>query len=139
MKVEGPGPVRTGSVAAKRRVGKKNDESFAPDVRVDDSSVVPIGGTISLTAVEALLSLQEVSDATSEQSRALRHGHDLLDHLDDIRIGLLTGSIPRGKLQRLLNMVEARRDQVIDPRIAAPLDEIELRAKVELAKLQMLP
>ena len=36
-------------------------------------------------------------------------------------------------------MVEARRGQVVDPRIAATLDEIELRAKVELAKLQMLP
>ena len=139
MKVEGPGPVRTGTVTAKRRAGKKNDESFAPELRVDDSSVIPVGGTVPLTAVDALLPLQEVADATSEQSRAVRHGHDLLDHLDDIRIGLLTGSIPRAKLQRLLNMVEARRDQVVDPRIAATLDEIELRAKVELAKLQMLP
>ena len=139
MKVEGPGPVRTGTVTAKRRAGKKNDESFAPELRVDDSSVIPVGGTVPLTAVDALLPLQEVADATSEQSRSVRHGHDLLDHLDDIRIGLLTGSIPRAKLQRLLNMVEARRDQVVDPRIAATLDEIELRAKVELAKLQMLP
>jgi hypothetical protein len=35
----------------------------------------------------------------------------------------------------LAQLVRARRDQVDDPRLIAILDEIELRAAVELAKL----
>ena len=62
----------------------------------------------------------------------------MLDHLDAIRHGLLLGSIPRDKLNGLLAVVRERRDDVGDPRLAAVLDEIELRAAVELAKLDQL-
>jgi hypothetical protein len=33
-------------------------------------------------------------------------------------------------------LVRLRRDQVMDPRLAEVLDEIELRCRVELAKLE---
>jgi hypothetical protein len=64
----------------------------------------------------------------------MRRAGDMLDLLDDIRVGLLEGRVPRGKLEGLLRMVQSRRDEVVDPRLSAVLDEIELRAAVELAK-----
>jgi hypothetical protein len=59
----------------------------------------------------------------------------MLDHLEEIRLGLLLGTIPMAKLEQLGQLVRAKRDQINDPQLLAILDEIELRAAVELAKL----
>ena len=48
---------------------------------------------------------------------------------------LLSGGIPRDRLKQLLELVEQRRNTFRDPRLVELLDDIELRAKVELAKL----
>ena len=50
--------------------------------------------------------------------------------------GLLAGGIPRLTLNRLASAVSARRDGFSDPKLQSVLDEIELRARVELAKLE---
>lgn len=63
----------------------------------------------------------------------------MLDLLDDVRHGLLRGAIPVSKLESLLTAVRNQRDHVDDPRLAEILDEIEVRAAVELAKLDRLP
>ena len=49
--------------------------------------------------------------------------------------GLLMGTLPKEKLTELADMVRTRRESCQDPRLAALLDEIELRAEVEIAKL----
>lgn len=84
---------------------------------------------------EAPLSLQEVGGASLGRSRGLARGTKLLDLLDGIRHGFLTGTIPADRLSALLGAVKAERDHVADPRLAQILDEIERRAAVELAKL----
>ena len=58
--------------------------------------------------------------------------------MEEIRHGLLLGMIPRAKLHALSQTVREQRQYVTDPRLGAVLDEIELRAKVELAKLGQL-
>ena len=93
------------------------------------TSAAPIG------PIDGILAVQEVSTATDERSRGIKRGHDLLDRLDDIRYGLLTGSIPRERLLALRDAVATRRLVASDPRLGAILDEIDLRASVELAKL----
>ena len=60
----------------------------------------------------------------------------LLDKLDQLRHGLLLGKISGRQLTDLMNSVRLRQDQFVDPRIREVLNEIELRAAVELAKLQ---
>jgi len=52
-----------------------------------------------------------------------------------VRHGLLMGTLPKEKLTELADMVRSRRESCQDPRLAALLDEIELRAEVEIAKL----
>jgi hypothetical protein len=51
---------------------------------------------------------------------------------------LLAGGIPRATLNRLANAVTRRRESFADPHLQSVLDEIELRAHVELAKLEMM-
>jgi hypothetical protein len=82
-----------------------------------------------------LLALQEVSDDPGGRNRGRRHGEALLERLDDLHLGLLSGRMSIDALERLSVMVAAKRDTVGDPRLSQILDEIEVRAAVELAKL----
>jgi len=49
---------------------------------------------------------------------------------------LLDGSISEESLGNLSKLVRAKRENVDDPQLMEVLDEIELRAEVELAKLE---
>ena len=60
---------------------------------------------------------------------------DILDRLDEIRHGLLSGSLSLAQVTGLANLVRSRRATIADPRLRDVLDEIELRAEVEIAKL----
>ena len=74
-------------------------------------------------------------DALHSRRRATRRSTDLLDQLEEIRNGLLMGSIPVNRLRSLAHMLKSEREQVADPRLRSLMDEIELRCAVELAKL----
>jgi hypothetical protein len=96
-----------------------------------------IDAPVAVSGIDALLAAQAVGDSLEQEARRklIRRGDDILDKLDEIRHGLLIGSIPKDRLIALAQMVRARRDSMPDPRLATILDEIELRAEVELAKL----
>lgn len=90
-------------------------------------------------SVAALIALQSTGEATqSPEAQEVDRADDLLDRLDQIRVGLLTGSMSRGVLTSIIHRLEERRRDGVDPRLVALIDEIELRAKVELAKLSMI-
>ncbi|CAA7620810.1 Flagellar assembly regulator FliX, class II [Magnetospirillum sp. LM-5] len=94
-------------------------------------------GASSISVVEGALMIQDVGGATDREARQrlVRHGEELLDKLEEIRHGLLLGTVPVDKLEALASSVRSRREACPDPRLAALLDEIELRAEVEIAKL----
>lgn len=87
------------------------------------------------TNVENLFVLQEVSDELAGRRRAVERGSSMLDRLEDVRVALLTGSLPRGQLEALRRLARERIAPSGDPRLAAVLEEIDLRVAVELAKL----
>ncbi|HET6522703.1 MAG TPA: flagellar assembly protein FliX, partial [Geminicoccaceae bacterium] len=91
-----------------------------------------------LTALGALLAAQEVPEVGGGggRRRAARRGHDLLDRLDELRLALLEGGVPEPTLRRIVALLEERAGPVDDPRLGAVLHEIEVRAAVELAKLE---
>ena len=66
-----------------------------------------------------------------------RRGETLLDLLDRLRTNLLAGRVPAAHLVELAGLVRARRGTSGDARLEQIIDEIELRAQVELAKLAM--
>ncbi|GER03003.1 hypothetical protein JCM17846_06850 [Iodidimonas nitroreducens] len=86
--------------------------------------------------MDALLALQEMPDATAGRSKGLARAHDMLDMLEDVRKGLLMGAIPQSKLSQLSRLARDQRDGTLDPALSAILDDIEVRAEVELAKLE---
>ena len=134
MKVDGPRPI-DGSRATRGRAGSAAVGGFAPENLSEPRAAAAASGVASLSTVDALIALQEMPDATKGRAKAVRRGRGMLDMLEDVRDGLLIGSVSRATLQRLLTLVNAEREDFVDPDLAAVMDEIELRAKVELAKL----
>jgi hypothetical protein len=93
-------------------------------------------GPAGVQSVDSVLSVQEVGERHGGRRQARARAELMLDRLEDIRHGLLMGAIPRDRLQDLATAVRQQREAVDDPRIVEILDEIELRARVELAKLE---
>lgn len=135
MKVDALGQLRTAPL--RRRTGGTGDGSFARALQ--DTAGPGVGGG-PIGSIDALLALQEVGDATvgggGGRQQQEQHGHDLLDRLEELRWALLDGCVSRGLLQRIDQILAQRPAAGADPRIEALLDEIELRAAVELAKLE---
>lgn len=82
-----------------------------------------------------LLALQEVDVDGPRRRKALVRGSALLDGLEALRLDLMFGRVPRERLDQLMVLLRGRGEMTADPGLAALLDEIELRAAVELAKL----
>lgn len=146
MKVDGPGSTRAASSTKKTsKANKSGGAGFARAMNAgaqEEAAGAAVSGTGPAGAVDALLALQQVDDvagnATGGGSNAQGQawGRELLDLLDEIRTGLLIGAIPRHDLQRLAESVAKKQGDVADPRLADILSEIEVRARVELAKYQ---
>lgn len=135
MKITGPaGPNQVQARGPARR-GRAGDGSFTSALASEAPAAQGSAGSAPASAVDALLALQEVDQAGTGRKRAVRRGNDLLDRLEEIRIGLLTGQISRERLQQLAQLARESRPAIDDPRLAEVLAEIELRAEVELAKL----
>ncbi len=135
MKISSTRPLRTTPARASQRATAKKGADFSSQIADEPAAVGAVSPTAPLGAVDGILAVQEVPSATDGRSRGIKRGYNILDHLDDIRLGLLTGSIPRKRLVDLGQDIKQARDTVIDPELSAILDDIELRAAVELAKL----
>ena len=94
-----------------------------------------VSGATAPSGVDALLALQEVGARPDSDSHGRHRGEALLDRLDDLRLALLEGRLSKPAIESLAGLAGAKRDRVRDPKLAEILDEIELRAAVELAKL----
>lgn len=123
---------RTGRARASSASG-----SFVSHLAEPTEGSAPVAASPAPASVNPLLAVQEVADATSGRAHARARGEAMLERLDDIRIGLLTGFVPRDRLEDLLRLVNDNRSRAGAGRLGEVLDEIELRAKVELAKLSI--
>ena len=135
MKVNATGPV--GSPAVQRPSRSAGGAgAFALEKSGEAKGPAPISGAATIAAIDAIITLQSVPDATTGRARAIKRADSMLDLLDQIRIGLLEGEVPEGLLKRLVALVQSRREGFNDPHLAAILDDVDLRAQVELAKFK---
>ena len=142
MKVEGPGS--SGKVASGKKIKKSGSTSgtaFSQALRgkegAEDESASSVSGSGSVSSVDALVALQGVGDTNEDSGgnkQAWDWGVDILKDLDAIRVGLLSGGIPPERLERIADAVTRRKKTASDPALQAILRDIEVRARVELAK-----
>ena len=138
MKVDPTAPRPTTTVRKTGGTASTGSGGFAKalsDTQQSHGPGMPV--SVGYTDLNTVLALQEAPDATRGRAkkRAQERGNMMLDQLEEIRLGLLMGTIPMAKLEALAQLVRAKREQIDDPKLVAILDEIELRAAVELAKL----
>jgi hypothetical protein len=137
VEIRSPGRVEAAGIrrVAKGAGGSDSTFSVSGSSEARPQAVAAPG---PLTALDSILTLQGLDDSMSGRSKGLAHGEHLLDMLDQVRDGLLAGGIPRSTLNRLAVAVGRRHDNFADPKLQDVLDQIELRAHVELAKLEMM-
>lgn len=139
MKVEGPRPIETVRNARARSNTGQSGAAFVPETAPEMHSATSLSSSTPITTIDALLALQEMPDAFAGRAKAAKRGRDMLDLLDDLRHGILTGGVSRSTLQRLVALVDVEREDFVDSGLQEVLDDIELRARVELAKLNFAP
>lgn len=118
------------------RAGARTD--FVPSGADGPSTIArsaPVAGT---TGIDAILALQAVAGPLEGKKKALRRGRSLLDALDEIKADLLIGQVSGERLDALGAMLSELRERS-EPALDAVLDDIELRVRVELAKLGRFP
>lgn len=137
MKVNGVGGPAVPS--ASRPASKAGDGFRLPgsggSASASATSAASASGGVS--GVSALMALQGVEDATERRRRAIRRGSSLLDKLDEMKLALLGGSDAPVSLQGLARVMSEARDGDEEPGLKAVLDQIDLRAAVELAKAEI--
>jgi len=138
MKVEGPGRTQSAD-KAKKKDGVSGDGSFEQMLTggAPEASAPVSAGTIA--RVDSLLSVQAMEDPTEKAAskRMMARADNVLKELDKIRVGLLTGTLNIGQLLDIADVVASHRERIVDPRLTAILDEIDLRAQIEVAKMRV--
>lgn len=139
MEIKGPGRITTPGVSRKGKKGGANKSGFNEILSSEESAAaLPPSGTSPLTAVSSLLSLQEMPTSSEGKSKGLARVEEMLGHLELIRHGLLAGQIPQRQLKDVAAIVSREKELSNDPALDEILNDVELRVKVELAKLEML-
>jgi hypothetical protein len=103
-------------------------ETEAPQAQSGALALRTVGG------IDALIALQGIEDPLERRRRAVKHGRRALDALDELKLGLLSGTLDQAMLLRLKAVAGDLRTGSGDEKLDQVLGEIELRVAVELAK-----
>jgi hypothetical protein len=131
------GPNGTGLATAPTVARRSPSGTFTPtetDAPQAQSAAVALR---TLSGIDALIALQGIEDPVERRRRAVKHGRRALDALDELKIGLLAGTLDRGTMLRLKSVSADLHDASGDDRLDQVLAEIDLRVAVELAKAGM--
>jgi hypothetical protein len=139
MKIQGPGQTQGPSKTGKKEKSSSSDESFGDFMSKGVESGAAASTTKSIARVDALLTVQATEDPTARaaRQRAKQRSHGVLEELDKIRLGMLSGTLTVGHMIDIADVVASHREKISDPALTAIMDEIDLRAQVELAKMRV--
>lgn len=132
MRIYGPNGTSLGTPTSTTR--KASSSSFSLPEPTTTSEARPAVAPRATTSLDALLAMQEVEDPTEKRKRSVKRGRGALDVLDDLKLGLLSGSLNNATVARLRTAAADLKASSGDPGLDAVLAEIELRVEVELAK-----
>lgn len=131
MRIEGSSRTQGSGYSAPLRRGAGG--VFEPEPEMPATPRAEAAPVLGAAGLDALLALQAVDDVVLTRRKAVRRGRQMLDALDEVKADLLAGRISEGRLNQLLALVGQARERT-EPGLDAVLDEVELRARVELAK-----
>ena len=130
---------RSGALAGRSSVGRGTSTGgFFISEETSVSHAAAAQPTAPTAGIDALLALQAVEDPLFARKKAIRRGNALLDTLETIKADLLLGQVSEGRLNQLMALIGQARERGM-PGLDPILDDIELRARVELAKFGRYP
>ena len=124
---------RSSNVSARSGVSRGGSGGFFVPGESASAQVASAQPVAASAGIDALLALQSVEDPLFARRKAVRRGNALLDTLETIKTDLLLGQVSEGRLNQLMALVGQARQRGL-PDLDPILDDIELRARVELAK-----
>ena len=130
----------TGKVSpAKKKTSNNSGGDFSTMIEPNEepTAVSSASSVQPLSSIDGLLAAQEINIEEETKKQQIAHGNHLLDYLEDIRDGLLLGSINVQQVQNLVAEVRKEYGTITDPALQDIIREIEIRAEVEIAKLEM--
>ncbi|MFN3522272.1 MAG: flagellar assembly protein FliX [Phenylobacterium sp.] len=139
MKVSGTGGVG-GPASGGRTRAAGGGEGFrlnGPSASAPAAQAAPAAGVSGVVSVDALLALQNVGGPLERRRRAVGRAGRILDVLEEVKLAMLAGGVSAADLERLGRAVRDQREATDEPGLEGVLDEIETRAAVELAKLEL--
>ena len=139
--------MRVGGTGRSEKVKKRGDarknSASGPAFTIDSSEAPAKAGASGpaepVAGMDAILALQAVDDPLAAKRKVmLKRGQSILEALEGMKADLLAGRVDERQLGRLMTLVRQAKVQS-DPELDALIEDIELRAHVELAKLGRFP
>lgn len=84
--------------------------------------------------VGGILSVQEIAGDETRRGRTVKRGHRMLDALEALKLSILLGDVPVDQLDAIRLRMREQKERVNDPELREVMNQIEIRAAVELAK-----
>ena len=135
MRVTGPNgtALATAPALARRSAGGTFNvaEGGAPPAPSPAVALRTVGG------IDALIALQGIEDPVERRRRVVKNGRRALDALDEVKLGLLGGTLDQATMLRLKSVAADLKEGSGDEGLDAVVAEIDLRVAVELAKAGM--
>ncbi len=124
------------SSVSKKRSNNSGGDSFDSLISDDIGTVAtePTTHTSPVSSMDSLLSAQFVDYDTKDEKKKIEYGNQLLNELNNLKLQLLNGSTSPTSVKTILSAIKHHADSHIDPRLNDIIQEIELRAEVEIAK-----
>src|SRR5262245_20106882 len=133
MRISGPNanPAVAGGVAGRRSASGTFTLSQGEGSRAGSAA----GALRNIGGIDALIALQGLEDPTERRRQALKRGRVALDALEELKIGLLGGTLSQSTLNKLQAVAGGLKGSSGDAGLDSVLGEIELRVEVEIAKM----
>ncbi len=133
---------RTVSTASAKKVAKtraSDGPGFArhlEGINEKSQEVSQVGEIAGVAPVGSILAAQEVDEdeGRKSQQQLQEYGGNILDRLEEIQQDILAGAIPKDRLAKLAQTLRMKKTSTDDQSLVSIINEIEIRAAVEIAK-----
>ena len=135
MRVNGPNGTAIATGPGAPAAARRSPSGFGLNETEARPAPSPMVALRTVGGIDALIALQGIEDPVERRRRAVKHGRRALDALDELKLGLLAGTLDQATLLRLKSVAADLKEGSGDDRLDQVLGEIDLRVAVELAKV----
>lgn len=141
MKVRGPrGPQGPGKTSKKSTSSSADAAAFGSMISSGPEEAGVTSSAHSIAHLDVLLAVQGAEDPLQGKikQRMRKRADSILDLLDEVRGKMLGGNLTIGDMIDVADVVASHREKIEDPALTDVMDEVDLRAQVELAKMRVV-